>query len=113
MGFLSNDGKPLGFLENVENPVVETLDLRQILWDHHEEATHEFLTKGAAYKFNLSTPPLFRVGIVIQENETLLALTIHHIIADGWSLTVLERDLRNLYDISGKAVSRLRKRKKK
>ncbi len=48
--------------------------------------------------FDLATAPLFRVALFqITEQEHLLVLIIHHIIADGWSMNVLLRDLAEAY----------------
>jgi amino acid adenylation domain-containing protein len=48
--------------------------------------------------FDLSRGPLFRFRLVkLEEEEHLLLLTMHHIIADGWSLGVLGRELSALY----------------
>src|SRR6185369_939369 len=49
--------------------------------------------------FNLSRGPLFRMRLVrLADEENLLLFTMHHIIADGWSLGVLGRELEILYD---------------
>ncbi|MCP4218601.1 MAG: amino acid adenylation domain-containing protein, partial [bacterium] len=49
--------------------------------------------------FDLSTPPLLRVGMFKTAPERfLLIFDMHHIISDGTSLTIIEKDIRNLYD---------------
>lgn len=48
--------------------------------------------------FDLSRPPLLRAHLLrIGANRHLLVLLIHHIVADGWSLGILERELSALY----------------
>src|SRR5205823_3806921 len=45
-----------------------------------------------------------RVG----DDEHVLALTLHHLVCDGWSVGVLDRDLRELYgELAGLGPSRL------
>ncbi|HEV7919678.1 MAG TPA: thioester reductase domain-containing protein [Thermoanaerobaculia bacterium] len=44
--------------------------------------------------FDLTRAPLLRVTLV---NGQLLLVTLHHIISDGWSLGVLDQELRALY----------------
>lgn len=49
--------------------------------------------------FDLEQGPLFRAKLVQIEDETcVLFLTLHHIIADGWSVTVLINELAILYN---------------
>ncbi len=48
--------------------------------------------------FDLFRAPLFKCKIVKLENKVhLLLLTVHHIIADGWSLGILTHDLGKFY----------------
>jgi hypothetical protein len=48
--------------------------------------------------FRLEQPPLFR-SLLIKKNEYryTLAYNIHHIVSDGWSIGILERDLHEIY----------------
>ncbi|HLX28075.1 MAG TPA: amino acid adenylation domain-containing protein [Casimicrobiaceae bacterium] len=49
-------------------------------------------------RFDLSWPPLLRATLYrVGDADSLLALVIHHIVSDGWSMGVLWRDLRLLY----------------
>ncbi|MDC2865508.1 non-ribosomal peptide synthetase [Bacillus sp. BP-3] len=47
--------------------------------------------------FNLSQAPLVRGSLVRSRKEDTLILVFHHIICDGWSLTVLKDELLRLY----------------
>jgi amino acid adenylation domain-containing protein/non-ribosomal peptide synthase protein (TIGR01720 family) len=48
--------------------------------------------------FDLSTGPLFRTSLLrLADDEHVLLLTLHHSVADGWSLGVLMRELATLY----------------
>lgn len=52
----------------------------------------------ALTRFELSRGPLFRARLLRRAaNEALLLLTLHHAVADGWSLSILVRDLSELY----------------
>ncbi|MET8824477.1 amino acid adenylation domain-containing protein [Streptomyces sp. NPDC004610] len=48
--------------------------------------------------FDLGTPPLLRCALVrLDGGHSRLILTFHHIVADGWSLPVLHRELMAAY----------------
>ncbi|WP_436398988.1 non-ribosomal peptide synthetase [Roseobacter sp. S98] len=54
--------------------------------------------EDAATPFDLTQAPLLRVGLVqMPGGASVLLLTIHHIIADAWSMNILIRDLLELY----------------
>ena len=49
--------------------------------------------------FDLSKAPLFRVGLCnIPNNQTILLFDIHHIVSDGTSLSILLKQLSDIYD---------------
>ncbi|WP_330286293.1 amino acid adenylation domain-containing protein [Streptomyces sp. NBC_00576] len=51
-----------------------------------------------ARRFDLANPPLMRCALIrLDEHRSRLLLTFHHIIADGWSLPVLHRELMASY----------------
>jgi amino acid adenylation domain-containing protein len=53
----------------------------------------------ATRPFDLERGPLFRTRLVrISERESVLLLTMHHIISDAWSVAILHDELRQLYD---------------
>nr|WP_206326547.1 non-ribosomal peptide synthetase [Streptomyces sp. N502] len=48
--------------------------------------------------FDLAAPPLLRCALIrLGEHRSRLVLTFHHIVADGWSLPVLHRELMAAY----------------
>jgi amino acid adenylation domain-containing protein/non-ribosomal peptide synthase protein (TIGR01720 family) len=51
-----------------------------------------------AARFDLARPPLLRCALIaLGGGQSRLVLTFHHIIADGWSLPVLHRELMAAY----------------
>uniref|UniRef100_UPI0006251C0B non-ribosomal peptide synthetase n=1 Tax=Streptomyces odonnellii TaxID=1417980 RepID=UPI0006251C0B len=51
-----------------------------------------------AHRFDLARPPLLRCALVrYGPEDAALVLTFHHIVADGWSLPVLHRELMASY----------------
>ncbi|MCL8537181.1 amino acid adenylation domain-containing protein [Chryseobacterium gallinarum] len=58
----------------------------------------EFIKAINATSFNLSCYPLFKIGVCeIKQDEYLLTIVMHHIIADGWSLNIFFRELLQTY----------------
>jgi hypothetical protein len=63
-----------------------------------DEAVRAALSDDLRAPFDLASGPLLRVRLLrLNSDEHVLALVIHHIVADGWSLHVLWRELAALY----------------
>ncbi|MFG3497211.1 amino acid adenylation domain-containing protein [Streptomyces sp. NPDC047928] len=63
-----------------------------------DEITRSLLRAEVARPFDLRTGPLLRALLVrLDERDHILALTIHHIVTDGWSTGVIGRELSALY----------------
>lgn len=63
----------------------------------------QILEAEAHYPFDLAAGPLFRARLIrLGAAEHILILNMHHIVSDGWSHDVLERDLAELYDSAAK-----------
>ncbi|WP_449060313.1 condensation domain-containing protein [Planomonospora algeriensis] len=63
-----------------------------------EAAAVEILSDEAARPFDLAAGPLIRSLLVrLAEDDHALLVTVHHIVADGWSTEILTDELRSLY----------------
>jgi DNA-binding transcriptional ArsR family regulator/alpha-ketoglutarate-dependent taurine dioxygenase/acyl carrier protein len=63
-----------------------------------EGGVQEYLRTQTDLPFDLSRPPLVRAGLArLSDEEHVLALTMHHIIVDEWSVSVLLRELTSGY----------------
>ncbi|MFF3457797.1 amino acid adenylation domain-containing protein [Streptomyces sp. NPDC002730] len=58
-----------------------------------ETGLAELLRADRAERFDLARSPLMRATLIRDGHRCRLLLTLHHIIADGWSVTVLLREL--------------------
>ena len=73
-----------------------TIRLEQQSGNHAESEV--FLRELLAKPFHLLEAPLFRVGLFsLSSHEHILSICLHHIIADGWSLGVLLKEVVSLY----------------
>ncbi|NIE69194.1 non-ribosomal peptide synthase/polyketide synthase, partial [Burkholderia sp. Ax-1719] len=61
----------------------------------HAEATLQALSRAP---FDLENGPLFKVTLLrVNAHEHVLHLALHHIVSDGWSQAILQRELGALY----------------
>ncbi|CAM2063889.1 Amino acid adenylation domain-containing protein [Sulfidibacter corallicola] len=68
-------------------------------------AAREHAYAEANRAFDLGQAPLFRVTLlVLAEQKHLLLFTLHHIIADGWSMDILFRDIGAAYTALGQGT---------
>ncbi|MFE7585983.1 amino acid adenylation domain-containing protein [Streptomyces gardneri] len=69
-------------------------------WSEADTATaplEDILRTDRAERFALDRPPLLRATLVRDGQRHRLLLTLHHIVADGWSVSVLLRELTAAY----------------
>ncbi|GAB4519719.1 MAG: hypothetical protein Tsb0020_38280 [Haliangiales bacterium] len=73
-----------------------------------DDVVRAFVTREAQAPFTLSEAPLLRAKLLrLAPERHVLVLILHHIIADGWSLGVLGREIATLYTdlVSGREPS--------
>jgi len=74
-------------------------EIEDDLGDSPNTRVEQLIAEETTHPFDLAHGPLFRVRLVIlSTREAILMLTLHHIIADGWSMGVLWRELGLFYD---------------
>ncbi|MFI7344367.1 amino acid adenylation domain-containing protein [Streptomyces sp. NPDC050085] len=89
--------------ESVELPW-QHQDLTSLAEDERVETFERFLVEDRATHFDVGTPPLIRLALVVLEQDRAeLVLTAHHVLFDGWSTPLLMRDLLLLYAADGDA----------
>ncbi|MDM9583640.1 amino acid adenylation domain-containing protein [Nostoc sp. GT001] len=71
-----------------------------------ETQLSELLAREAQQVFHLEKGPLLNCHIVkLQEDHHLVILTNHHIIADGWSISILLRELAVIYSAECQGIA--------
>jgi amino acid adenylation domain-containing protein/FkbM family methyltransferase len=74
------------------------VDLSGLGVREREAESRRLAAEEARRPFDLARAPLLRGGLIrLDQDEHILLLTMHHIVADGWSLGVLARELSALY----------------
>lgn len=97
--FTCIDGKV--FQKITDDPIFDfsILDLQRLSELEQKKETQRLLSAEINRSFDLEKDSLFRSKIIkFAENNYLLIMTIHHIIADGWSLNILTKELGILYE---------------
>ncbi|RJS23199.1 non-ribosomal peptide synthetase [Corallococcus sp. H22C18031201] len=95
----SVDSRPVQRIGDARPFALEVQDLRTLSETERAELVERRSVEESARPFDLTQGPLMH-GLLLRlgEQEHLLLLTMHHIVSDGWSLGVLLRELRTLYD---------------
>ncbi|HYG81326.1 MAG TPA: amino acid adenylation domain-containing protein, partial [Pyrinomonadaceae bacterium] len=85
----------VGGAEELSLPVE---DLTRLPEDEREAEALRLSNEDARRPFDLARGPLFRASLLrLGEEHHVLLVNMHHIVSDGWSLSVLIRELTTLY----------------
>ncbi len=79
-------------------PDVRHVDLRSLPAKERAAQAQVDAGRMAGEAFDLAEGPLLRVGLIrLAEEEQVLVLVMHHIVADGWSMQILVEEFGQLY----------------
>jgi amino acid adenylation domain-containing protein len=96
--FLDVDGRALQSIAPAIAIEVPVVDLAGLAETERERSVRRIAREEAREPFDLAHGPLLRARLVrLAEAEHVVLLTLHHIVADGWSMAVLVRELVVLY----------------
>ena len=97
--FIARDGEPYQVVYPEMRVQIPVVDLRDRPAEEREEEAMRLAREEARRSFDLSTGPMFRVLVIrLDAEDAIVVLNLHHIIADGWSMAVLVREVAILYD---------------
>ncbi len=106
--FSTVDGQPVQVIAPSLKLTIPVVDFRSVPQAEQLVKLQRLTQEEACRPFDLARGPLLRATLVRQkETESTLLLIIHHIVSDGWSMTVLFRELTALYQsyLSGRPAS--------
>ena len=96
--FTTLDGQSVQVIEPDVKVELSVVNLQTIAISERDRICQQLSAAEAQRPFNLTTDRLLRVTLLqFDSTEAVLLLTMHHIVADGWSLGVLIRELACLY----------------
>jgi amino acid adenylation domain-containing protein len=96
--FTASGGRPVQVIRPAEPLPLPVVRLTEADAATHEREIVRLSKQEAARPFDLAHDALLRVCLVrLHEREHVLLLTVHHIISDEWSWSVLVREVAALY----------------
>nr|WP_223749142.1 non-ribosomal peptide synthetase [Myxococcus sp. XM-1-1-1] len=99
--FQSREGRPMQVISRSAPPriLLSVQDLAPLSESERETEAHRRAWAEARRPFDLTRGPLLRTALLrLGAREHLLLVTLHHIIADAWSIAVLIREVVTLYE---------------
>jgi amino acid adenylation domain-containing protein len=96
--FRAVDGRPEQLIAPLVTVDLPADDLTTLPVDEREAAAARLVDEELRRPFDLARGPLLRVRLLkLDDDHHVLALTMHHIVSDGWSMGVLFHELATLY----------------
>jgi amino acid adenylation domain-containing protein len=97
--FIQREDQPLQRIAPTAELPLDLVDLSGLAPDAAAEELQRSLREFVSRAFDLATGPLMRAGLWTTGPEShVLALNMHHIVSDGWSMGVLVREVSSLYE---------------
>jgi amino acid adenylation domain-containing protein len=97
--FKTVDGQPVQDIAPTLRLALPILDWRHLGDDEREAEIQRLADEERSRPFNLAKGPLLRITLVrLDEAEYVALLTMHHIVSDAWSISILVRELSTLYE---------------
>ena len=99
--FATVDGQPVQVISPEATLKLSVVNLEEVPETEREQQAKRLVCSEAQQPFDLAKEPLLRVKLLrLAEREHLLLITVHHIIFDGWSLSLFLQELDQLYKAS-------------
>ncbi|HEX5714779.1 MAG TPA: amino acid adenylation domain-containing protein, partial [Thermoanaerobaculia bacterium] len=96
--FATQDGTPMQVIAPAETFRLQVVDLRGTEAGEPLEAAKSQVLDQVQQPFDLRRGPLLRTRLFqLDDEDFVLAVVVHHIVSDGWSLGVFVRELAALY----------------
>jgi amino acid adenylation domain-containing protein len=97
--FSVKGGEPVQEIAREVAVPLRIIDLEHVSEAESEERVRAICEEEAAGGFDLGQAPLWRAVLVrLSSTEHVLVMVLHHIIADGWSLGVMLKELATQYE---------------
>ncbi|MBN4003641.1 non-ribosomal peptide synthetase [Nostoc sp. LPT] len=96
--FVTVDGQSLQVIAPTLTLTIPVVDIQELPPTMRERKVQQLATEEAQRPFDLTKGPLLRVMLLqLGKTEYVMLFVIHHIVCDGWSLSILIQELSALY----------------
>jgi len=96
--FVPDEGGPRQLIDVEAGIDLPVIDLSSLPANEREQETKKLAHSAMSEPFDLTRGPLIRVKLLrLEAQRHVLLLVMHHIISDGWSIGLLEREVSALY----------------
>jgi amino acid adenylation domain-containing protein len=96
--FEASDGGAVQIIDPPGDFALEVRDLTSLPDAERSSRAEQWCSEAVRLPFELTRAPLLRVLLLkLGAHEHLLLVVVHHIVSDGWSMGVLNRELGELY----------------
>jgi amino acid adenylation domain-containing protein len=96
--FVEIEGNPFQIIHPPQPVKLSLIDLQEFASAERETELHRLANQEAQTPFDLENDALVRVTLLrLAPQEHILLITLHHIIADAWSIGLFLRELTSLY----------------
>ncbi len=96
--FSEKEGQPVQIIQTSMAVDLPEINLSHLSISEAEARARELAMQEAAAPFDLASGPLFRGRLIqLADQDYVLLFTLHHIVADGWSMGILVKELASLY----------------
>ncbi|MEM8604711.1 MAG: condensation domain-containing protein, partial [Cyanobacteria bacterium P01_H01_bin.121] len=99
--FIAVDGQPQQVIAANRILTPQQHDLQSVDSAEHEAQVQQLAREEAQTPFDLTQDLLLRVTLIhLAPTEAVVLFTVHHIVADGWSMAVLLQELQLFYRVA-------------
>jgi acyl-CoA synthetase (AMP-forming)/AMP-acid ligase II/acyl carrier protein len=97
--FSGLNGDPRQIVSAAMAPVIRVVDLSSVAQEFQPADFSDLINGDLNRAFDLAQGPLFRLAALkLTEREHIFLFSVHHIVFDGWSLGVMLREMKSLYE---------------
>jgi len=97
--FVMEDGQPVQVIAPALSLTLSVVDSRKLPETKREAEVQRLAVEEALRPFDLARGPLLRATLLwLGDEDHVLFLMMHHIVSDGWSIGIFNRELSVLYE---------------